>query len=463
MKTSVILRQRFGALLCTALCGCFDPIAPVDDSSTGASGSTDGSGSGPTPTTLDTGSSTNEPPESTGEPTSTTEPPDPDTTMGSSTTDGPEPACGDGSADPGELCLPDAPVTFVVGAGARYLAAAPLGPNVGVVTANPESYTISILVGDGIGGFAMPVSKSVGSPGDGGPISVGLGDLEPDGDVDIVAHAPQETRWFLNNGLGQFPGNGTAVEAFAIFATPALVVDNFDGNAALDVAWSDGYNICFLFGNVDFNGVYSMGDGGGGCDESIQIFEDAFVAATEYGFDGDGFRDLVVAASWGPMLAAVRGNGNGTFQEMGAAANGVDACAPASCDLNTVGAADLDGDGEVELLAAHDQGVSIVPGNADGTFGMPYAVPADDAREVIPVDLNADGAMDLVVAARLDEALLVFLGAGDGTFAAPLSFAVGEQVGDVAVEDFDEDGALDLVTVYGDAASGNVAVFLSDP
>lgn len=462
MKTTVILRHRFGAVLCTVVCGCFDPIAPVDDTGSGSSGTTDGSGSGPTPTSVTTGSTTNDPPDPTGEPTSTSEGPDPDTTMGPGTTEGPEPACGDGSADPGELCLPDAPATFVVGAGARYLAAGPLGPNVGVVTANPDSYTLSILVGDGIGGFAMPVSKSVGNAADGGPISVGLGDLEPDGDVDIVAHAPQETRWFLNNGLGQFPGNGTAVEGFGIFATPSLVVDNFDGNAALDVAWSDGYNICFLLGSVDFNGVYSMGDGSG-CSESLQIFEDGFVAATEYGFDGDGFRDIVVAASWGPMLTAVRGNGNGTFMEMGAAANGVDVCAPASCDLNTIGAADLDADGEIELLAAHDQGVSIVPGNADGTFGMPYAVPADDAREVIPVDLDADGTMDLVVAARLEEALLVFLGNGDGTFAAPISFAVGAPVGDVAVEDFDEDGALDLVTAYGDAGSGNVALFLSDP
>jgi len=459
MKTSVILRHRLGILACTAAWSCFDPIAPVDDTGSSTADPTEGGDSSTLPI-LDSGSLP--PPDTTVDPATSTGPVDPDTTMGTGTTVGPEPACGDGSADPGELCLPDAPATFAAGAGARYLAAGPLGPNVGVVTANPESFTISILVGDGVGGFAAPVSKSVGNPDDGGPVSVALGDLEPDGDVDIVSRAQPETRWFLNNGVGQFPGNGSAVSGFTLFTSPSLVVDNFDGNAALDVAWSDGYNICFLLGNVGFDGVYSMGQGGD-CNESIQVFEDGFVSATEYGFDGDGFRDLVVAASWGPMLTAVRGNGNGTFMTMGASANGIDVCAPANCQLNTIGAADLDGDGEIDLIAAHDQGVSVAPGNADGTFGMPYAVPADDAQEVVAVDLDADGALDLVVAARLEHALLVFLGNGDGTFAAPLSFSVDAEVYDVAVDDLDDDGAPDLMTTYGDAGSGTVAVFLSDP
>ena len=107
--------------------------------------------------------------------------------------------------------------------------------------------------------------------------------------------------------------------------------------------------------------------------------------------------------------------------------------------------------------------MSVAPGNPDGTFGMPYAVPADDAHEVLAVDLDADGALDLVVAARLEHALLVFLGNGDGTFASPLSFSVDAEVYDVAVDDLDADGALDLLTTYGDAGSGTVAVFLSDP
>jgi FG-GAP-like repeat len=465
MKTTVILRHRLGGLLCTAVCGCFDPIAPVATTETGGSSSSTGGGPSTAPTGPDeaSGSPTSSP-STTIDPTGSTDPTDPDTTVdtGSSTTMGPEPACGDGSPDPGEICLVEPPATFVVGAGARYVAAGLLGATVGVVTANTDSFTITILTGDGIGGFAAPVSKSVGNSDDGGPIAVGVGDLEPDGDVDIVARAPQETRWWLNNGAGQFPGNGDAVATNSIFPSVSLVIDNFDGNAALDVAHSDGYNICFLLGSVDFNGMYGMGDGSG-CSSSIQVFEDGFVAATEYGFDGDGFRDLVVAASWGPMLTAVRGNGNGTFMTMGAAGNGLDVCAPANCSLNTIGAADLDGDGEIELLAAHDQGISIAPGNGDGSFGMPYAMPVDDAHALVTVDLDGDGTLDIVVAARMAQALLVFRGMGDGSFAEPLVFAVGEDVVSVAVDDLDDDGALDLVTTYGDAGSGTVAVFLSDP
>jgi hypothetical protein len=462
MKPLSNMHHRLACLSLAALGGCFDPLDPVADTETSTGGSSTSTPATTTAPDPDEGSSSSTPPPgTTSDPTATSDPTDGPTTD-PSTTDGPPPACGDGNPDPGELCLPDTPTTFAAGAGARYVKAGMLGATPGVVTANTNSYTITILTGDGIGGFAAPVSKSVGNSNDGGPVSVGLGDLEPDGDVDIVAHAPQETRWFLDNGAGQFPGNGSAVIDGTIFATASLVVDNFDGNSALDVAYSDGYNICFMLGNVDFNGVYSMGQGGN-CNSSIQVFEDGFVAATEYGFDGDGFRDLVVAASWGPFLTAVRGNGNGTFMTTGAASNGFDVCAPASCQLSTVNAADLDGDGEIELLASHDQGISIAPGNGDGSFGMPYALPVDDAYEMVPVDLDLDGSMDLVVASRGGQALVVLRGHGDGTFEDPLVLLVGEDVVSVDVADFDANGALDLVTTYGNAASGTVAVFLADP
>lgn len=461
MKPVSNMHHRLACLSLVALASCFDPIDPV--AGTESSGVSPTSSGATTLVDPDEGSSSSTSSSgTTSEPTATTNTSVDPTTDPDTTTVGPEPACGDGNVDPGEVCLPDAPLTFAAGAGARYVKAGRLGANVGVVTANPDSFTLTILTGDGIGGFAAPVSKGVGNVDDGGPVSVGLGDLEPDGDVDIVSHAPQETRWFLNNGGGQFPGNGAAVSAGSIFAQSSLVVDNFDGNAALDVAYSDGYNICFLLGNVDFNGTYSMGDLGS-CSESIQVFEDGFVASTEYGFDGDGFRDLVVAASWGPVLAAVRGNGNGTFMTTGASGNGVDICAPASCQLNTINAADLDGDGEIELLASHDQGISVAPGNGDGSFGLPYAMPVDDAYEMVPVDFDTDGVMDLVVASRGDQALLVLRGNGDGSFTAPMVLAVGADVVSVAVTDLDEDGALDLVTAYGDAGSGTVAVFLADP
>lgn len=385
-------------------------------------------------------------------------------TMGeeSGSTGDPPAACGDGTVDPGELCLPNQPETFSAGAGAIRLAAGPLSANVGVVTVNPAAGTLSILLGDGTGGFSAPTSKSAGVAG-GGPVAVRLGDLDGDGDVDIVVRAAEEMRWFLNNGAGMFPGSGGSTDTGGFGLNETLVLDNFDTDAALDGAYSDGYNICFLLGSVDNNGNYSMGTGSG-CNSSIQIFEDHFAIATEFGFDGDGFRDLFVGASWGPMVAGVRGNGDGTFMTTGAAASGIDVCNGAGCEVNGLGQGDLDDDGEVEMIAAHDQGISIVPANGDGSYGMPFFLPADDAYEPWVGDIDGDGDADIVVAARLESALLVFLGDGTGTFEAPLSFAVAAEVVSVAVADVDNDGALDLLTTYDDGSgTGTVAVFRADP
>jgi hypothetical protein len=75
------------------------------------------------------------------------------------------------------------------------------------------------------------------------------------------------------------------------------------------------------------------------------------------------------------------------------------------------------------------------------------------------VDLTGNGIKDLVVADTGDNQLLVFLGQGNGEFAAPLTFATG--TGPVAIEvaDLNDDGTPDLVVANSD--SNTVSLFFS--
>jgi hypothetical protein len=79
-------------------------------------------------------------------------------------------------------------------------------------------------------------------------------------------------------------------------------------------------------------------------------------------------------------------------------------------------------------------------------------------------DFNRDGKMDLAVASILDsfQQVQVFLGSGDGTFAAPASYGVGNIPRFISAIDLNHDGNLDLVVATGDDRSGGVSVLLGN-
>ena len=144
-------------------------------------------------------------------------------------------------------------------------------------------------------------------------------------------------------------------------------------------------------------------------------------------------------------------------------------------------AADFNGDGKLDLAVADNGdpsvgdagGVSILPGNGDGTFGSAVSFPAGKNPTSIAVgDFNHDGKLDLVVADQGDRpaggngALAVLLGNGDGSFQSPVNLSAGENPFTLAVGDFNGDGDLDIaVSDFGSVTvgdSGGVNILLGN-
>jgi hypothetical protein len=98
----------------------------------------------------------------------------------------------------------------------------------------------------------------------------------------------------------------------------------------------------------------------------------------------------------------------------------------------------------------------LLNGNGDGTFGAPATFPNTsgfDSPAVAAVDLNNDGKLDVVVAHEIacytapcvaSEVISVMIGNGDGTFQPSREIQVGRGMAEIAVGDYNRDGFKDL-------------------
>ena len=191
--------------------------------------------------------------------------------------------------------------------------------------------------------------------------------------------------------------------------------------------------------------------------------------------DGDGKLDLLVANQcvtedncaiangYGRGgVGVLLGNGDGTFQPAHVYLSG-------GYSANSIVAADVNGDGKVDLVVGHRCGdsdcsgptvVGVLLGNGDGTFqpaasygsGGDGCCSSDDSvmASVAVGDLNRDGKADIVVA-NTSGFVGVLLGNGDGTFdTAQMHNSGAAPALSVALADLNRDGNLDLVVGHAD-------------
>jgi hypothetical protein len=119
---------------------------------------------------------------------------------------------------------------------------------------------------------------------------------------------------------------------------------------------------------------------------------------------------------------------------------------------NTHIAADLNGDGKVDLAGAGANVVSVMLGNGNGTFGAKTDFPVAAAPQAVAAgDFNSDGKVDLVATLNDPQLSLALLtGTGTGTFNPPIYFpnTSGFDSPAIAATDLNSDGKLDLVVMH---------------
>ncbi len=166
--------------------------------------------------------------------------------------------------------------------------------------------------------------------------------------------------------------------------------------------------------------------------------------------DLDGHLDVFAANLSVNPQRVLFGDGAGQFSE-------IESFPIAPVGQRDVTAGDVNGDGLPDLVGANVVVgyVTVHPGLGAREFGAFTPVAAGvKPRRVELADLNDDGALDLLAVSEdpgpeAAEGLIIRLGDGEGGFAEESVYAVGPGPYDVAYGDVDGDGALDVaVTNY---------------
>lgn len=123
--------------------------------------------------------------------------------------------------------------------------------------------------------------------------------------------------------------------------------------------------------------------------------------------------------------------------------------------------ADFNHDGKPDVVALNSNNVlSILLGSGSSSFAASKTIatlPANTANlaaRMVAGDFNGDGHQDVALMASPGNLVKVFLGHGDGTFAAPVSIADGlPSAGDMLTGDFNGDDKADVVVANGTSIS----------
>lgn len=256
----------------------------------------------------------------------------------------------------------------------------------GLQPSQPDS--LIIVFGDGSGGFGQMKRVEVGWQG---LTAFDLADFNEDGHLDIVTTCP-----------GSQPNTSRAT----------LILGDGAGGFAAPVVFEGGSN-------------------------------ERYVKALDV--NGDGHSDLLIASTVGDtppadFIGYLTGDGSGNFTQT----------AELICvnRVNTLAAADLDGDGVSEIIAATPLGISLYGNDATGFPEEAATIyTGEEQVQVKSADLNNDGLPDVVDVCSKANVCKIILSQGGGNFAAPANLITGNRPVDAAIADVNGDAIPDLLVV----------------
>ncbi len=302
---------------------------------------------------------------------------------------------------------------------------------------------------DGLGNFG---SQQIITTLTNGAISVYAADLDGDGDMDVLSasFSDHKIAWYENlDGLGNF-GSQQVLTVSALSVRDVYAKD-LDGDGDMDVLAAAKQDDRIVWHeNLD-------GLGNFGSQQIITTLTDGALSVFATDLDGDGDMDVLSASFHDNKIAWYENlDGLGSFGAQQIITNN-------ALSARDVYAADLDGDGDMDVLAASaaiDEVIWFENTDGQGNFGSEQIITniANSVLSVFAIDLDGDGDIDVLSASPSDDKVSWHKNLdGQGTFGAQQVITTGlegERV--VFAADLDNDGDMDVLSAYQEDHQGEI-------
>lgn len=266
-------------------------------------------------------------------------------------------------------------------------------------------------------------------------------DLDGDGFIDIIVAQPYQTdnvAWYKNNGDGSF---SERLIIDSDLSDPVYIATgDFNDDNRLDIATitQTSADVFVYIQNID--GTFTRET----IDSGTFVFGNALVVAD---FDNNGFDDIVTI---GQHSIDYYRNVNGTFTKEHILTTDT---SPNILECMSLKSADMDNDGDLDLVTAETLGGVIYFNNGNGVFTPDiFTVDTFISRLVHITDADNDGDNDILIH-HTPGMLNLYLnnGTGEMTFHSTI-FNEAFLIESMQSADIDNDGFMDIYTAFGNIA-----------